>query len=154
MPSSLRPSSVISVDLPMPGSPATSVRLPTMAPPPRTRSNSASPVGSRCRSATVTSLSRWGRAPDAYAPTMRGALPPAPPSPLAARPERMTGALTAVGTASSTSVFHALQPLHWPAHRGAEWPHSWHTNWVLDLAIALGAGPLAAGVGAPRSRRA
>ena len=44
------------VDLPMPGSPATSVTDPGTMPPPRTRSNSPNPVGSRWMDSVPTSV--------------------------------------------------------------------------------------------------
>ena len=49
-----------SVDLPMPGAPPTSTRLPATAPPPRTRSSSPIPVENRISPSLVISRMRWG----------------------------------------------------------------------------------------------
>src|SRR5690606_9916791 len=91
-----------SVLLPTPGSPPTSVTEPGTIPPPSTRSSSANPVG--CGLAASMSTSPIGTA----------------------APERATGADRAP-TCSASSVFHAPQPEHCPAHFGCALPQSEHT---------------------------
>src|SRR5882672_7825711 len=98
-----------SVDLPMPGSPPTSVTDPGTMPPPSTKSNSASPVFQRATVAACISESRTGAAPD-----------PARDGPSARRPIRPT--------ASSTNVFHAPHASHLPAHFGCSAPPSVQRN--------------------------
>jgi hypothetical protein len=90
-------------------------------PPPRTKSNSASPVAQRGRSAPSTSRSRTGA--DTPAPATRTDEPPAAPLLLRG----------AVG--SSTSVFHSWQPGHCPCHRAVSLPHSRQKYAVFVFAI-------------------
>lgn len=94
---------------PMPGSPPTSTMLPGTIPPPRTKSNSSSPVRHRGVSAAVT-------APSA---TVRATVPAADLAVV------LLLVMTGV-TISSANVFHALQLSHRPAHFGASAPHSVH----------------------------
>ena len=94
-----------SVDLPMPGAPPTSTRLPPTAPPPRTRSSSPMPVEKRISPSVSTWDSFWGRR-----------LPP-------------TGAdLARPGAAGfsvcSSRVFQAPQAGQRPCHLGVSFPHS------------------------------
>ncbi len=102
-----------SVDLPMPGSPPTRIAEAGTRPPPRTRSNSAMPVGRRGGGSAVPARSTNA--------TRR----PAPP--LAAGPGR--GAI-----ASSTMVFHSPQASQRPTHRGLTPPQLWQTKREVGLA--------------------
>ena len=97
----------VSVDLPIPGAPPSSTSEPGTRPPPSTRSSSPIPVDIRASGVAPTSPSR--RTSERPEP----ASPPAPPRP---RP-RGAGA-----TRSSTSVFQAPQPGHWPRHCAAGGP--------------------------------
>ena len=111
----------VSVDLPIPGEPPSSTSEPGTRPPPSTRSSSPMPVDMRVTGAEPTSPKGSGTSvgretADAADPTRR--LPPVrPPWPRAA------------GRRSSTSVFHASQPGHWPCHC-ADWkPHCEQRGW-------------------------
>src|SRR5262245_52131997 len=90
----------------MPGSPPISTTEPCTRPPPSTRSSSARPVVRR--SVGLASTRASGRA-----------------SAIAARATRGRGS-----TASSTTVFHASHPGHWPSQRGAVCPQVWQTKTV------------------------
>ncbi len=115
----------VSVDLPMPGEPPSSTSEPGTMPPPRTRSNSLMPVSIRGTGAVSTSASRRGL--PAFALRAR------PP------PDAAAGA----PTASSTIVFHALQPGHLPCQRGVSWPQAEQTWMVVGRAMSgrLRSGP-------------
>ena len=91
-----------SVDLPMPGSPPTSVTEPGTSPPPSTRSSSPIPVDLACHCRGSTWVIGKGGATAAVG-TERGA-----------------------SSRSSTSVFHAPQPGQRPAHWSACVPQSVH----------------------------
>ena len=116
----------VSVDLPIPGEPPSSTSEPGTSPPPSTRSSSPMPVDMRSTGAAPTSRSGAGRA------RARPAAPGRPHAPRAARPRAAPRACRR--TASSTSVFQASQPGHWPCHL-ADWkPHSEQT-WTVVRAI-------------------
>ena len=83
-------------------------------PPPSTRSNSASPVGSRGTVSTGTSDSSATVEVSASMPVV-GRPPPA----------------GFFGTRNSSSVFQAWQAGHWPSHLAVVLPQSRQTNWVL-----------------------
>src|SRR5919108_4805490 len=102
-----------SVDLPMPGSPPTSVTEPGTMPPPRTKSNSANPVRQRLR-LSVGMLDSW--------------------TGTAVVPFQFSPFPTFLPTASSTSEFQAPQSSHRPPHFGWSAPHSVQrkTEWLLD----------------------
>src|SRR5712692_4683390 len=106
-----------SVDFPMPGSPPTSTTDPGTIPPPRTKSNSASPVRHRSKPPPSTADRRTGGLPDGG-----GVLLPARPP---VRP-----------TASSTKVFHSPHASQRPAHFGCSAPHSVQRNTERALATA------------------
>src|SRR2546426_7807428 len=110
-----------SVDFPMPGAPppSTGDRGPT--PPPRTKSNSASPVRQRPPPIPSTADRRMGGWADRLS-IRRSADPPIR---RVARP-----------TASSTSVFHSPQASQRPAHFGCSAPHSVQRNTERALATA------------------
>src|SRR6266581_6347317 len=101
-----------SVDLPMPGSPPTSVTEPGTMPPPRTKSNSARPVFQRAMADCLRSVRRIGGWPVG--------------APLTAEPLNRP-------TASSTSEFHAPQLSQRPPHFGWSAPHSVQRNTDLPL---------------------
>ena len=109
------------VDLPMPGSPPISTRLPGAKPPPSTRSNSEFAVLKRRVSSAATSFSST-------------TLCTGPPRPRPARPAPST----AFSTTCSLSVLHAPQNGHFPAHLGVVLPHSVqrYTNSFFDLFTA------------------
>src|ERR1700744_5558566 len=98
---------LVSVDLPIPGEPPISTRLPGTSPPPRIRSNSPMFVFSRAYRSALTSCRRTGLA------AARGEL--AAPGFAAAR-------------ASSVIVFQALQPAHWPRHLADSAPQAEQTK--------------------------
>src|SRR6266542_3592334 len=100
------------VDLPMPGSPPTSVTEPGTIPPPSTKSNSARPVRQRSTAAPATADSRMGGWPDG---ALRSADPPIRP------------------TGSSTNEFQAPHASHFPPHFGWSAPHSVQRNTDLPL---------------------
>src|SRR6476646_5423409 len=106
------------VDLPMPGSPPTSIAEPATIPPPIARSNSARPLGSRSGSAAGVSK-----------PTSGITRPP---------PCRLCFAAKMLDTSalSWTSVFHSAQSGHWPCHRCWTDPQAWHVYRDLGFAIA------------------
>ena len=93
-----------SVDLPMPGSPPTTVTDPGTRPPPSTRSSSASPVGTGATASPTASV--MGRGTDGGASTA----PTGPAGP----------------TSSSVRVPLASHAVHHPIHLGASAPHSLH----------------------------
>src|SRR6266568_4938422 len=101
-----------SVDLPMPGSPPTSVTEPGTMPPPRTKSNSARPVFQRAMADCLRSVRRIGGWPVG--------------APLTAEPLNRP-------TASSTSEFHAPQLSQRPPHFGWSAPHSVQRKTDLPL---------------------
>lgn len=111
-----------SVDLPIPGSPATSTTEPGTSPPPRTLSNSWNPVGIRCdwwRSTSVTGVGcglSWDVADARDAPRRR---------PLEAM----------AGSWNSVTVPHCPHSGHRPYHLGPLHPHSEQRNCVV-VAIA------------------
>src|SRR5437773_9227144 len=117
------------VDFPMPGSPPTSTTDPGTVPPPNTKSNSSRPVFHLARAPLVRADKRTGGLADAC----RACLTARPPE----RP-----------TASSTSVFHAPQASHRPAHFGCSAPQSVQrkTERPLDTRRLLRRGGLARGV--------
>src|SRR5437762_3411049 len=100
------------VDLPIPGSPPTSVTEPGTMPPPSTKSNSARPVFQRATADCCRSVRRIGGWPVG---TPRTAEPLNRP------------------TASSTKEFHAPQLSHFPPHLGWSAPHSVQRNTDLPL---------------------
>ena len=108
--STLRPSAAIClhtcksrVDLPIPGSPPTSVREPGTMPPPNTLSNSAMCVLIRSSSCMSTAVRLVGKAPSRLRV-------------LWLAPPLFTGAF------SSTMVFHSLHPGHCPIHLEDSYP--------------------------------
>src|SRR6267143_4149734 len=103
---------ISSVDLPIPGSPPTRITEPGTMPPPRTKSNSASPVFQRAIDSPFRSPRRMGGWPVG---TPRSANPPIRP------------------TASSTSEFHAPHASHLPPHLGWSAPQSVQRNTDLPL---------------------
>ena len=108
----------VSVDLPMPGEPPSRTSEPGTIPPPSTRSNSPIPVRSRGTGEVSTSASGRGRA---------GAAPREPPRGRRGRPPPAR---------SSTIVFHASQPGHWPCQRGVGCPHAEQTWMVVGRAMS------------------
>src|SRR5437867_5820584 len=100
------------VDLPMPGSPPTSVTEPGTIPPPSTKSNSARPVFQRATASPFRSVRRIGGL--------------AVGRPLTAEP-------TFRPTGSSTRLFHAPQLSQRPPHFGWSAPHSVQRNTDLPL---------------------
>lgn len=104
-----------SVDFPMPGSPPIRTAEPGTSPPPRARSNSASPVDLR----TGSSVGR-----------LRGTNSiPRPPL------ERSCFWENTVAGASSTIVFHSAQSAHCPCHPVETAPHAWHTYRFFAFAM-------------------
>src|SRR5690625_1132703 len=102
-----------SVDLPTPGSPASSTTPPGTAPPPRTRSSSSIPVGTA--SAVSTLISVMGRARE-----LTGA-----------------GATEAgAGAPASSTVPHDWHSPQRPTHFRVDHPHSVHRN-VVFAALAM-----------------
>ena len=97
------------VDLPMPGSPASSTTEPATSPPPSTRSRSGNPVRTRSISASPTEPS--------------GSAAEGP-------------AATAGGRETSWTVPHPPHAAHRPSHWAACCPQSRHANTVVDLATA------------------
>ncbi len=93
-----------SVDLPVPGSPPTTVTDPGTRPPPSTRSSSASPVGTGAHASPTASVMRRGVDGGA------SATPEGPGGP----------------TCSSVRVPLASHAVHHPIHLGASAPHSLH----------------------------
>lgn len=118
----------VRVDLPMPGSPPMSTRLPGTSPPPNTRLSSASRVsilGSSCAEISLSGIGRaspWCR--------LRWAL------------RVWAAALAAIVPLSaailiSLNVFHRPQLGHLPIHLGDSCPHSEHTYAILSFAISV-----------------
>src|SRR5690625_435261 len=108
-----------SVDLPTPGSPASSTTPPGTAPPPRTRSSSSTPVGTA--SAVSTLISVMGRAR-----VLTGA-----------------GATEAgAGAPASSTVPQAWHSPQRPTHLRVDHPHSVHRN--VDFAALAMADTLSA----------
>src|SRR5439155_957510 len=108
-----------SVDFPIPGSPPTSTTDPGTMPPPKTKSNSARPVGQRSIASLPMADRRTG-GPPVVTVALR---PPRPPDRQSARP-----------TTSSTNVFHAPHASHRPAHFGCSAPQSLQRNTECALA--------------------
>src|SRR5215831_7088708 len=102
------PASSRSVDLPTPGSPASSTTAPGTSPPPRTRSSSSSPVGRTLAARESTSV--MGTAGAAATATTCAML--RTPDPSRARP------------AVSSTVPHAWHPPQRPDHLVVRQPHS------------------------------
>src|SRR5512140_680839 len=102
------PASSRSVDLPTPGSPASSTPAPGTRPPPRTRSSSSSPVGRTL--AARESISVMGTAGAPATAMTRATL--RPPGPSRARPP------------VSSTVPHAWHPPQRPDHFVVRQPHS------------------------------
>src|SRR2546425_927634 len=110
-----------SVDFPMPGSPPTRTTDPGTIPPPRTKSNSASPVRQRTTPIPSTADRRMG----GWADRLSIGRSADPPIRRVVRP-----------TASSTSVFHSPHASQRPAHFGCSAPHSVQRNTERALATA------------------
>src|SRR5213083_1852647 len=106
--------SSMSVDLPTPGSPPSRTSAPATTPPPKTRSNSPTPVETRGVSTPVMSLNGIGEDP------------------------HEAGLSTTAVIRSSTNVFHCWQEGHRPIHFGAVWPHCWQTYCVLGFTLDHG----------------
>src|SRR5690625_2147204 len=99
------------VDLPMPGSPPSSTTDPGTSPPPSTRSSSLSPDESLDAADSAGTSARLV--------TLVEAVP--------VQLLRPAGPRAAAGLDTfSSSVFQALQSMHWPAHLGELAPHSLH----------------------------
>src|SRR5258708_28660640 len=105
------------VDLPTPGSPPTSTRLPGTIPPPNTRFSSSQASARRGAASLEISTRATGRESPGFR-AGAAALPAA-----------------AFLTRNSWSVFQAWQCGHWPAHRRLSPPHSVHTKVIMDLGI-------------------
>src|SRR6266566_9069974 len=103
---------ISSVDLPIPGSPPTSVTEPGTIPPPRTKSNSARPVRQRSSGVCLRSVRRIGGW---------------------AVGETLTAEPLNRPTASSMRLFHAPQLSQRPPHFGWSAPHSVQRNTDLPL---------------------
>jgi hypothetical protein len=106
-----------SVDLPMPGSPPSSVTLPGTKPPPSTRSSSPCPEPKRTGRPSVDRAS--------------GAVVAGRGARVDVAPER------AAGASRRSSVFHSPQPGHWPCHLGESAPQAEQTKTVLGRAIGF-----------------
>ena len=102
------------MDFPIPGSPPTSTSEPRTIPPPKTRSSSPIPV--RILSSCVASIS------DNF---FGDEFSCAAEEPVAERPREVAATVWII---SSTIVFHALQPGHFPSHLIDSVPHSAQTN--------------------------
>src|SRR3954469_4660559 len=100
-----RRAGMISGLFPMPGSPPTSVTEPATRPPPKTRSNSATPVGNGAAPCAVTSMIGTGPHPARRAVAVRGA-----------------------GRTDSATEPQVLHSVHRPSHFGDSQPHAEHTN--------------------------
>src|SRR5262249_17596805 len=100
-----------SVDFPTPGSPPSNTSAPATTPPPKTRSNSATPV--EIRGVSVA---------DDICSNKTGV-------------ESQDGGAAAAGAVifSSTNVFHSWQVGQRPIHLGEVWPHCWQAYWVFDF---------------------
>ena len=98
--------------MPIPGSPPTSMAEPRTIPPPVTRSSSA--ISVRIRGASSISPESDVSATGVPFLACRPGPPPMPPAGL-----------------SSTMVFHAPQPSHFPAQRACTVPQLWQTNCVF-----------------------
>ena len=105
------------VDLPMPGSPPSSVTEPSTRPPPSTRSSSSIPVGTRGSSRSATWDSRCGSA-------------------LVAASAPRSGLLRAA-TATRRNESPAPHAGHSPCHCRLSLPHWSHTKTSRDFAMAL-----------------
>src|SRR5260370_1013438 len=103
------------VDLPTPGSPPTSTRLPGTIPPPSTRFSSSQASARRGAASLEISTRAIGGAA-----ALVGLAPDLP---------------AAFLTWNSWSVFQAWQCGHWPAHRRLSPPHSVHTKVIMDLGM-------------------
>ena len=111
------------MDFPMPGSPPTNTREPATMPLPSTRSSSPKPVPIRSVSSTEISSREDGL-------ILAGRPGPADPADI---PRPRAGVFRSAG--SSTKVFHALHPGHWPIHFADSYPHSLQKNTVFAFAI-------------------
>src|SRR5271156_3380421 len=107
---------LVSVDLPIPGEPPSSRREPGTRPPPSTRSSSPIPVDMRFTGAIPTSLSGRGAS---LGPGTAALEPPRRPR----RPPARASLPVTGASGSSTSVFHASHPGHWPCHWADCKPH-------------------------------
>ncbi len=96
------------VDLPMPGSPPMRMTEPATSPPPRTRSNSEMPQGSRSSASPATSQMGTGATPDREG---EGPFP--------------------LPRTSSTRLFQAEQSGHLPSHLADWYPQLWQTYNVM-----------------------
>lgn len=116
----------VRVDLPMPGSPPSSTKLPGTSPPPNTRFSSVSRVSIRGSSCVEMSFSDTARA-------FAAALERPPKSVWAA----VVAAAEALSAAIriSLNVFHLPQLGHLPIHFADSCPHSLHTYAILSFAI-------------------
>src|SRR6266849_9244253 len=104
------------VDLPTPGSPPTSTRLPGTIPPPSTRFSSPQARRSRGAESAETAVTGTGLAEE----------PPVVP-PRLVRDSALRRPASFL-TSNSWSVFHSWQYGHWPAQRRVSPPHWAHTK--------------------------
>ena len=119
---------MISVDLPMPGSPEISVSEPGTSPPPSTLLNSAIPVSIR---------SLCGAASTDFSGMALARFPPA--APLAAPPRRRLSSTASSVTFCSNIEFQAPQ-MHCPIHLGLSNPHSLQTYTTFAFFAILSPG--------------
>jgi hypothetical protein len=101
----------IRVDLPMPGSPPISTKLPGTIPPPNTRLNSLSGVSKRLSSSNTTSATKTGLfalCVDVELVAFQSGMEP-----------------LAFSVISSTKVFHSPHDGHLPSHFGVSKPQLW-----------------------------
>ena len=103
------------VDLPMPGSPPISVRLPATRPPPNTRFSSS--LGILRRTSSPTSIS------DSFTGRELFTSPRLPPL------------LSLADTFASTILFHSPQPGHFPSHLALSYPQLLQKYTVFVLGI-------------------
>ena len=124
------------MDLPMPGSPPTSVTDPGTRPPPSTLSSSGMPVGRAAHEPVSTSAIGTALA-------------------IGVSRRWVSASARARSTTSSTSVSHPPQPGHRPAHLADSAPHSPHRWTVLSLVMTCLApscdGGYAGGATVPRT---
>src|SRR5882757_7204524 len=104
------------VDLPTPGSPASSTTAPATRPPPSTRSSSGTPLGVDCADSALTSLICRTVERGTTRPPVRRRVPAA--------------AVTAA------TVLQPLQPPHRPTHFALCQPHSAHRYVSVALAMS------------------
>ena len=112
-----------SVDLPIPGSPASRITAPGTMPPPRTRSNSVKPVGMRITSSRPVSVTGRSMLPFSASVSI-GRMP---------LPER--GEALILGSWNSSIVPHSPQLGHLPYHFEPFHPHSEQTYCGAVFAI-------------------